>query len=168
MDKHFLSPLFTPNSIVVFAGTLDDPAGQTLHGRALCEALRAQRFGGTLQFVDIHTSGTLADLAQTQADLAIIALPADEVAAALEIAGRFKCRAALLISSGMAVAQAAELHKIARRHGIHLLGPNCLGFQRPQLQLNASVAGDLAAGVTLKNDEQGKLAHLKPIRTARG
>jgi acetyltransferase len=31
------------------------------------------------------------------------------------------------------------------RDGIYLLGPNCLGFQRPQLQLNASVAGELAS-----------------------
>jgi len=145
MDKHFLTPLFAPNSIAVFAGKADAPESQTPQAQVLHRALRAQRYTGTLVFLDIHFSGTLADLAHTQADLAIIALPADEVAAALEIAGRIKCRAALLISSGMAVAQAAELHKIARRHGIHLLGPNCLGFQRPQLQLNASVAGDLAA-----------------------
>jgi acetyltransferase len=32
----------------------------------------------------------------------------------------------------------AELHQIARRHGVHLLGPNSLGFQRPALKLNAS------------------------------
>jgi len=41
--------------------------------------------------------------------------------------------------------RAAELNRIARRDGIYLLGPNCLGFQRPQLQLNASVAGALSA-----------------------
>ena len=145
MDKHFLSPLFSPNSIAVFAGQVDDPASQTPQAQALHSALRAQRFAGTLIFMDIHFSGTLADLAHTQADLAIIAVPADEVAAALEIAGRIKCRAALVISSGVDAAQAAELHKIARRDGVHLLGPNCLGFQRPHLQLNASVAGELCA-----------------------
>ncbi|OGB30649.1 MAG: GNAT family N-acetyltransferase [Burkholderiales bacterium RIFCSPLOWO2_12_FULL_61_40] len=145
MDKHFLSPLFSPNSIAVFAGQADDPASQTAQAQALHSALRAQRFVGTLIFMDIHFSGTLADLAHTQADLAIIAVPAAEVASALEIAGRIKCRAALVISSGVDAPQAAELHKIARRDGVHLLGPNCLGFQRPQLQLNASIAGDLCA-----------------------
>ena len=64
-------------------------------------ALRAQRYSGTLRFLDIHTSGTLADLAQARADLAIIALPPEDVAAALEIAGRMACRAALIISSGI-------------------------------------------------------------------
>ena len=145
MDKHFLTPLFSPNSIVVIAGQVDDPNAQTLQAQALHGALRAQRFVGSLVFLDINLSGTLADLAHTRADLAIIAVPPAEVASALEIAGRIKCRAALVISSGIDAVQAAELHKIARRDGIYLLGPNCLGFQRPHLQLNASVAGDLCA-----------------------
>ena len=145
MDKHFLTPLFSPASIAVFAGRDEDPPSRTTHARALLESLTAQRYTGTLTFVDIHTSGTLADLAQTRADLAVITLPAAEVMAALEIAGRIKCRAALVISSGVDAALATELHKLARRDGIHLLGPNSLGFQRPHMQLNASVAGPLAA-----------------------
>jgi acetyltransferase len=145
MDKHFLTPLFSPDSIVVFAGKVDDPGSQTAQAQALHRALLAQSFSGTLTFLDVHTSGTLADLADTHADLAVIAVPAQEVAAALEIAGRIKCRAALVISSGTDATLAAEWHKIARRDGVHLLGPNCLGFQRPALQLNASVAGALAA-----------------------
>jgi acetyltransferase len=145
MDKHFLTPLFSPKSIVVFVGNVDAPTSQTLQAQALHQSLVAQRFAGTLKFLDINVIGTLADLAQTQADLAIIALPPAEVAAALELAGRIKCKGVLVISSGIDVNQAAELHKIARRDGIHLLGPNCLGFQRPHLQLNASVAGALSA-----------------------
>ncbi len=145
MDKHYLTPLFSPNSIAVLAGALDDPASQTPQARILLQSLRAQRFAGTLTFVDIHATGTLADLAGAQADLALIALPPEQVAAALELAGRIKCRAALVISSGIGAVQAAELHKIARRDGIYLLGPNCTGFQRPLLQLNASIAGELCA-----------------------
>ena len=149
MDKHFLTPLFSPELVVVFAGKGDDPAGQTAQGRALSQALRAQRFNGTLQFLDIHTSGTLADLAQTRADLAIIALPPQDVPAALEAAGRMTCRSALVIGSGMGPEKAADLVKIARREGVHLLGPNCLGLQRPHLQLNASAAGPLAKAGSL-------------------
>ena len=84
-------------------------------------------------------------LAQTRADLAIIALPPAEVAEALEVAGRMKCKAALVVSAGMDTDQAADLKTIARRSGLHLLGPNCLGFQRPHAGLNASLAGPLAA-----------------------
>jgi acetyltransferase len=145
MDKHFLSALFSPASIVVFAGKPDDPESQTAQAKVLHQAITAQRFSGTLTFLDIHATGTLADLAMARADLAIIALPADEVTAALEIAGRIKCHAALVISSGIDAAMAADLHKIATRDGIYLLGPNCLGFQRPYLHLNASVAGEIAS-----------------------
>ena len=149
MDKHYLTPLFAPESIVVFAGGRDDEPGRTSLGRTVREALCAQRYGGTLQFVDIHTSGTLADLAQAHADLAIIALPSPDVAAALEVAGRMTCRAALVVSSGIDAEHAAELKRIAKREGMHLLGPNSLGFQRPQAQLNASAAGPLAKAGSL-------------------
>jgi acetyltransferase len=145
MDKHYLTPLFVPTSIAVLAGNSDDPTAQTAAARTLRDNLTAQQFKGRLQFVDSHTSGTLADLAQVRADLAIIALPPADVAAALELAGRMACRAALVISSGIGVDAANQLKAIARREGIRLLGPNCLGFQVPQLQLNACAAGALAA-----------------------
>ena len=144
MDKHYLTPLLAPDSIVVFAGQADDGAGQTAQARTVSEALRANRFSGRLQFLDIRATGTLADLAQTRADLAIIALPPEGVEAALEAAGLIRCRAALVISSGIGAELAARLRKIAQREAIQLLGPNSLGFQRPALHLNASAAGALA------------------------
>ncbi|CDS52777.1 Acetyl-CoA synthetase (ADP-forming) alpha and beta chains, putative [Polaromonas sp. CG9_12] len=144
MDKHYLTPLFAPQSVVVFAGQVDDPESLTSRARVLHQALRAQQYTGTLQFLDSHTTGTLADLAQTGADLAIIALPPEEVAAALEIAGRMTCRSALVITSGINADGAAKLKKIARREGVFLMGPNGLGLQRPHLMLNASAAGPMA------------------------
>ncbi len=144
MDKHYLTPLFCPEIVAVFAGRADDPT-VTRHARLLHQALRAQHFDGTLHFLDIQTSGTLADLAKARADLAIIALPPADIADALELAGRMACRSALILGTGISAEQAATLKAIARREGIALLGPNSLGLQRPQLRLNASVIGPLAA-----------------------
>jgi acetyltransferase len=149
MDKHYLSPLFAPQSILVFAGSTGNPESLTLQASQLIANLKAQTYKGTLHFLDIHSSGTLAELAQTRADLAIIALPAEEVVAALEVAGRMTCRSAVIISSGISAEQAAALKKVAKRENVQLLGPNCLGFQNPLLQLNASVAGDLASSGSL-------------------
>ena len=143
MDKHYLTPLFQPETIAVFAGQTDNAELQTPQARALVAAITQQRFSGTLVFLDIHTTGTLADLAQTRADLAIIALPPAEAIEALEVAGRIKCRAALVVGSGITADLALEMHRVARRHGMHLLGPNSMGFQRPRSGLNASVAGPL-------------------------
>lgn len=147
MDQHYLSSLFSPASIVVFAA--EGAQAEGTHAAALREALAGQSFTGSLQYLDLQGSGTLASLSQSRFDLALIALPADDVAAALEVAGRMTCRAALVLGSGVGGAQAAELHRIARRTGMHLLGPNGLGFQRPPLQLNASAAGPLARAGSL-------------------
>ena len=120
MNKHYLTSLLAPESIAVFAGQSDDPASLTPQATALHAALRAQRYSGTLYFLDVRTSGTLGDLAQSRADLAIIALPPPDLAAALELAGRMGCRSALVISTGIDQEKAAELKRIARRGGIHL------------------------------------------------
>ncbi|HCL87045.1 MAG TPA: GNAT family N-acetyltransferase [Comamonadaceae bacterium] len=144
MDKHYLTPLFAPSSIIVLAGSSDAADGLTPQARVLRDALRAQRYTGELTFLGVDTSGTLADLAQTRADLAILALPPQDLAAGLELAARVNCRCALVVSSGVDAELAAQLRKIARREGMHLLGPNSSGIQRPSLQLNASAAGPLA------------------------
>jgi acetyltransferase len=149
MDKHYLAPLFAPQSILVFAGPSDGADGRSAQAQLLAQNIKAQTYQGELHFLDIHTSGTLADLAQTRADLAIIALPAADVLAALEIAGRMNCRSALVISSGITAEQAMALKKVAKRENVQLLGPNCLGFQNPLLQLNASIAGPLATAGSL-------------------
>ncbi|WP_310383444.1 bifunctional acetate--CoA ligase family protein/GNAT family N-acetyltransferase [Roseateles sp.] len=152
MDKHYLTPLFMPESIVVFAGPVEASeasSGHSPQALAVRQALQSQRFSGSLRFLDTHSSGTLADLAQARADLAIIALPPQDIAAALEVAGRITCRAALVISSGVSAEQAAALKRTARREGMLLLGPNSLGFQRPALQLNASATGPLAQAGSL-------------------
>ena len=144
MDKHYLTPLFSPESIVVFAGKPDEPESQSSYGRSISTQIRDSGFAGPVTFLDIGMSGTLGDLAHSRADLAVIALPNEELPSALEVAGRIQCRAALIISSGVDQTQAKELHAIARKHGILLLGPNCLGYQRPRLKINASAAGSLA------------------------
>ncbi len=141
MERHILSPLFAPRSIVAFAG---DGADVPM-AAALRRGLQDGGYTGEVTWLDIAMTGTLSDLAHSRADLALIALPPDQVAAALEIVGRIRCRAAVVLSSGLPPALCTELHRVARRHGVHLLGPNSLGFQRPVLKLNAGALGPLAA-----------------------
>lgn len=144
MDRHFLTPLFQPRSLVVFAGD-PDAEPPTHEARALRSALGEGAYTGPVAWLDIRTTGTLADLAQSRADLAVIALPAAQCAAALEVAGRIRCRAALVLTTGLEAVLCTELHHIAKQHGVNLLGPNSLGLQRPAIGLNASSLGPLAA-----------------------
>ena len=129
---------------MIFAGDPDNPDARSAQAKLLVEQLQAGGYAGPVTYLDIATRGTLSDLAQSRSDLAIIALPDDQLAAALEVACRIESKSALIISTDVDAALASELHTIAKRHGVHLLGPNCLGFQRPRQQLNASVLGSLA------------------------
>lgn len=138
---HPLAPLLAPRSLIVLTG----PEGQRIAAaERLLHHLKAQRFHGDFALADIQRSGTLAELAATRADLAVLALPPTELAAGVELAGRMGCRAVLLPGSGVTAADAAPLREIARRERLHLLGPNTLGLQAPALGLNASLLGDLA------------------------
>jgi len=152
VDHHYLTALFEPKSIVVFAGQADDSDdGDATHppltpqARALRAALAEGGYAGLVTWLDVATTGTLADLAASRADLALLALPAEQTLAALEVVGRIRCRAALVLSSGVTPELCTELHQVAQRYGVHLLGPNSLGFQRPALGLNASALGTRAA-----------------------
>ncbi|THU05426.1 bifunctional acetate--CoA ligase family protein/GNAT family N-acetyltransferase [Lampropedia puyangensis] len=145
MDQHYLSALFDPQSILLFTGPESEPAQQTPQAQALHAYLSQASFTGKITRLDNTTTGTLADLASTKADLALIALPHQEIMAALELAGRVKVKAAIVLSSGIDHAQASAMHQLAQRMGIWLLGPNSQGLQRPHLQLNASAVGQLAA-----------------------
>ncbi len=81
-------------------------------------------------------------------DLAVIIVPASVVGAVLEECGQKKVRAAVIISAGFkeigeeGAKREAELQEIARRYGIALLGPNCLGIMNtdPEVSLNATFA----------------------------
>ena len=92
----------------------------------------------------MNSVGSLSDFAHQYADLALIDLPPTDVPDALEIAGRMKCRAVVIVGSGFTPQQARNFHEQARHHGMTLLGPNSSGFQVPRLKLNASRIGPLA------------------------
>ncbi len=86
-----------------------------------------QEIGGLVCYPDA------ASLPQAP-DLAIIAVPAKDVAASLRALGEAGGRAAVVFSSGfgemgeLGLAQEHRLRDIAREYGMVLCGPNCLGF----------------------------------------
>lgn len=79
-------------------------------------------------------------------DLAIIVIPAQFVAEAVEECGKKKCQNIVIISAGFrelgeaGVALENEIKKIAGKYQIRILGPNCLGFISALLPVNASFA----------------------------
>ena len=82
-------------------------------------------------------------------DVAVICVPAAEVNAVIEDCGRARVAAAIIISAGFAETGAEgrerqdELLATARRFGVRILGPNCLGVINtdPEIRLQATFAG---------------------------
>lgn len=146
MDKHYLTPLLSPQSVVAFLPPASAPEAPA-HALALREALATHGYKGRLVIVEMDGDGAAAVPAQAEpTDLALIALPPAQIASALEAAARVGCKAAVVLGSGIGAEHAAELKALAQRENMQLLGPNTLGFQRPMLGLNASAAGPLAKG----------------------
>jgi len=77
-------------------------------------------------------------------DLAVIATPSSTVPALVEECARAGVDGVVIISAGFreigedGLKLEEELKQIQAEHGIQVLGPNCLGFIRPHLGLNAT------------------------------
>ena len=95
----------------------------------------------------IHAYASVGDLPMTP-DLAIIAVPADGVAAVIEECGKAHVGGIVIISAGFAELGAngraieAALVKSARGYGMRVVGPNCMGLANtnPMVKMNATFA----------------------------
>ena len=75
-----------------------------------------------------------------QVDLAVIAVPAAALLGIAEECGRRGVKALVVITSGLGVADRAELLGICRRHGMRMAGPDCFGVANPGIGLDATFA----------------------------
>jgi acyl-CoA synthetase (NDP forming) len=150
-----LRAIFSPRSVAVYGASAD--AGK-FGGRVMQFLLRHGYAG---RIVPVHpTAGEVLgipalprlDGSGITVDACLLALPAAHLAAALEDAGRAGVRGAVVITADFAetgaegAARQAELVAIARRHGLRLIGPNCLGYINPPLDLALTSSVALAAG----------------------
>lgn len=144
-----LDTLFSPKSIAIIGASTT--VGTV--GNSLTENLLKNGYAGKIYPVNPKTD-ILFDIPCYQniaaiphdIDVAIIIIPASAVPNALREAGEKGVRGAIIISSGFKETGDAgklledEVIAIATEYDIALLGPNCLGFLRPALGLNASFA----------------------------
>jgi acetyltransferase len=91
-------------------------------------------------------------------DLAIIATPAKSVPQVVDECGKARVEGIVIISAGFREIgkEGAELEEkikvIRAKYGFRLLGPNCVGFSRPSVHLNATFLRD--------NPEPGSIAFI--------
>jgi acetyltransferase len=147
--RHYLAPLFEPRSVALVGAS----ESRAKVGGLVLDNMLAARFGGDLFAVNpshdrvrgVKCVPTLSALGRP-VDLAVIATPAPTVPALIDECGRNEIKAAVVISAGFSESGHSgevlerELLDIAKRHGVRLLGPNCIGLMRPSLGLNATFA----------------------------
>ena len=73
-------------------------------------------------------------------DLVVVSVPAPAVLDVAEECGRRGVRALVVITSGLDADARAALLACCRRHGMRLVGPNCLGVAVPGIGLDATFA----------------------------
>ena len=147
MFRHALAPLLAPASVALVGATEREGA----LGRLVWQNLAAGGLRGALspvnpkhkQVFGLRCYARLRDLAQAP-DLAVLVTPARTIPGLLEEAGAAGVRAAVVLTSGFSEtgetgrALQAEALATARKHGLRLLGPNCLGLMRTDAGLNAT------------------------------
>ncbi len=132
-----LDRLLRPQAVAVI-GASDDPV--RIGGRPIAY-MKARGFAGPLMPVNpnrptvqgLQAFPSIADLPTTP-DAAIVAIPGEGAIQAVEDLGARGCGAAIVFTAGFAevgeagAAMQARLVAAARRHGMRLVGPNCLGL----------------------------------------
>ncbi len=147
MGYHYLEPLFAPNSVVVFgASDRVDSVGYVVFQNMLQSGYQGALYPvnpGHSQIQGCKAYTSITEITEN-IDLAVIVTPPDKVPYIIEECGRHRVKAAVIITAGFGEigAEGKALEKTllanARRYGIRLIGPNCLGIMRPEIGLNAT------------------------------
>jgi len=152
-DVASLAAVLRPASVAV-VGAGREPGSV---GHAVLRKLVDGGYAGTLSAVNPHAEEiagvrcwpSVADI-PGEVELAVVCVPAVAVPDAVEQCGRRGVRAAVVISAGLTGSGlGAQVLESVRRHGMRLVGPNCLGVVNsdPEVRLDATFTrGPVPAG----------------------
>lgn len=146
-----LDCLFRPRSVAVVG------ASKRKHtiGREVLQNLMRDEFAGVVHPVNptspiVQSMRAFASVEEIdgEVDLAVLVVPGPQVLEVAESCGKKGVKALVVISAGFGetgpegAARERELVAIARRYGIRVIGPNCMGIIHtdPAVRLNASFA----------------------------
>ncbi len=147
MGKHYLSTLFAPKSVAVFgASDRTDSVGQIVFKNMLESGYKGLLYPVNSTHTEVQGKRAYASISEIgePVELAVVATPPQTVPGIVESCGIHGVKAAVIITAGFGEAgqEGAALEKefleTARRCGIRLVGPNCLGIMRPSIGLNAT------------------------------
>ena len=151
MNTHYLTSLFTPNKIALFgASDRENSVGGVVFKNLLSAGFEGQIFAINPKHDTVQGEKAYASLAEVgePVDLAVVATPASTIPAIVEACGEHGIKMMLILSAGFREIgeEGKKLEKrvtdLVERHGIRLMGPNCLGLMRPCLLYTSDAADD--------------------------
>ena len=144
-----LEGFFKPNAVaIVGASTKPGKLGYSVLSNVIESGFRGNIYPinpGATQIAGYKAYASVLDLPEAP-DLAVIVIPYHAVPAALRECGEKGIKSVVIISAGFreASAEGAEREKevieIAKKYGIRVIGPNCLGIIDTNTPLNATFA----------------------------
>jgi acetyltransferase len=149
MSTYRLKNLLSPRSVALVGAS----PRQGSVGRAILNNIRKAKFKGEFALVnprypEIDGVAAVDDLDKLPfiPELVAITAPATAVPSIIDQAGKRGTAGALIITAGLghgagSLADAAE--RAARKYGMRLIGPNCLGIMMPGVGLNASFSAHM-------------------------
>jgi acetyltransferase len=149
MVEHYLRPLLAPRSVALVGATeREGTLGAIVYRNLAAGGLRGGLYPVNPKHREIFGQRAYARLSELpQApDLAVIVTPARTVPGIIEDAGAARIRAAVILTSGFGETGAEgralqdKVLAAAKRGGVRLLGPNCIGVMRTDCGLNATFA----------------------------
>ncbi|EKD58606.1 MAG: hypothetical protein ACD_56C00090G0005 [uncultured bacterium] len=167
MKKNNLQSLFNPQSIAIVGAS--NKKGKV--GTVIAENISKLGYKGRIYYVNpsykilkLKRCYESVSAINKKIDLIVISVPAkfvlDVVKDSMNLSRNFVIISAGFSETGEDGAQREkQLHDLAKKHGLNILGPNCLGFIVPKNKLNASFAGGMpAAGNIAFASQSGALA----------
>jgi len=147
MGQHYLSTLFSPKSVAVIgASERPDSVGNVVFRNMLEGGYQGALYAINPTHPEVLGQRAYASIEEIgePVELAVIATKAELVPDIIEACGKHGVHAAIILSAGFSetgqhgAALEQEVLANAKRHGLRIIGPNCLGIMRPGIGLNAT------------------------------
>ncbi|NHJ41185.1 MAG: CoA-binding protein [Asgard group archaeon] len=166
-----LRPFFNPKSLVLIGAS--ERAGSI--GGMLAKHLLAGKFEGNLYFTNIkrdtifnHKCYPNLEALPEDPELAVLAIPARFIPAELENCAKRNIHHAIVLSGGFSevgnIELENELKKVAKKHDIRIIGPNCAGIASTHTKMIAAMENTYIPGSLSIISQSGALAGSMMLR----